>query len=91
MGTDAQGSRRVGRPEIRRQGSVWEYELPDEMEITVYPLLLGRGQVVYGRQGYDMWDKGYDYNTLEEAVEAAEGWIDTDSPPPGDWTKEVLR
>lgn len=92
--------------ELPRNGAVWHHELPDNQEIVVYPLLFGRATLCCGRMRipvregrphpdgltlYEQWEKGYEYNTVEEAIEGGKGWINTDQPPPGNWTREVAK
>lgn len=66
-----------------RVGSLWHYHLPGGEEIVIYPLLYGEARLCTGRIDRDHWDRAYDYKTPEEAIAAAEAWVDTEQEPPG--------
>lgn len=74
-----------------RPGTVWHHHLPEGREIGVYPLLFGEGRVFTGFIEYDNWNRAYDYRTVEEAVEAAKGWINTSKPPPGEFIRKIIK
>jgi len=67
-----------------RPGSLWHYHLPEGREIVVYPLLYGEARLCTGRIDRDGWERAFDYKTTEEAIRAAEAWVDIDQPPPGE-------
>jgi hypothetical protein len=68
----------------RRAGSIFHYHLPNGREIVVYPLLYGEARLCTGRIDRDHFERGYDYRTTQEALDAALAWIDTTTEPPGD-------
>ena len=74
-----------------RPGTVWHYHMPGGLEMGVYPLLYGEGRLYVGRKSHDAWDRAFDYQTIDEAVEAAKGWFDIWGDPPGDWIRQHDR
>lgn len=68
----------------RRAGSILHYHLPNGREIVVYPLLYGAGRLCTGRIDRDTFERSFDYETLQEAVDAALHWWNPDEQePPG--------
>lgn len=76
-------------PEWRR-GAIYHRAMTDAQglvtgrEVTVYPTLWGAGRLCEGSLAADVYDHEYWYETVSEAVHAAENWSGHHSPP-GKW------
>lgn len=83
-----------GVPPPWRNGAVYHRAFLDEdgflsgREVTVYPTLYEGGKLCEGLLACDRFDHEWVYDTLGEAVHAAEEWDGSHlTSPPGDFTK----
>lgn len=74
-----------------RVGSLFHYHLPDGREIVVYPLLFGEARLCTGRIDSDSWQRGFDYPSARDAIDAAYAWTRPEEDPPGNFIRKHYR
>ena len=79
----------IGPYTVDERGLVASRILPDGREAAVAPLVGSKGRLTVGPLGAGVYDEGWEYGTLDGAIEAMDLWDPETEEEPAGWVRHV--